>query len=113
MRKGDIALVVVAVILLLWWLIPSAEGSFVSISVDGKIYKKVPLDTDTEIKVESEWGENTVVIKNGEVYIMNADCPGKLCEKEKISKSAQSIVCLPNRLSVIIEGEKEEIDVII
>lgn len=113
MRKGDIALVIAAVILLLWWLIPSSEGSYASISVDGKVYKKVPLDTDTQIEIESEWGKNTVVIENGEVYIKAADCPNKQCEKEKISKSAQSIVCLPNRLSVIIEGEKEEIDVII
>ena len=113
MRKGDIALIIVAVILLLWWLIPSAEGSLVFISIDGEVYKKVPLDTDTEIEVDSKWGKNTVVIENGEVYIKNADCPNKQCEKEKISKSAQSIVCLPNRLSVIIEGEKEEIDVII
>lgn len=113
MRKGDIALVVVAVILLALWLIPSPAGSLVSISVDGKIYKKVPLDTNAEIEVESEWGTNTVVIENGQVYIKSANCPNKQCEKEKISKSSQSIVCLPNRLSVIIESEKEEIDVII
>ncbi len=113
MKKGDIALVIVAVILLLWWLIPSQEGSLVSISVDGEVYKKVPLDTDSEIEVKSKWGTNTVVIENGEVYIKDAGCPNKQCEKEKISKSAQSIVCLPNRLSVVVEGEKEEIDVII
>ena len=115
MKKGDIILIIIAVFLFLLWITPSAGGSFVSISVDGELYKKVSLDTDTEIEVESKWGKNTVVIENGEVYILDADCPNKKCEKEKINKASQSILCLPNRLSVIIEGkkQKEEIDVII
>ena len=35
-------------------------------------------------------------------------------KKDKISKSGESIVCLPNRLSVTVEGEKKkEVDVIL
>ena len=85
------------------------------IYIDGKLSQELPLDTDNKIEIESKWGKNTVVIEHGEVYITHADCPDKLCEKHKIRKSGRSIVCLPNRLSVIIEGNKskEKIDVII
>lgn len=115
MKKGDIVLIIILVFLLMLWVIPSSEGSSVFIYVDGKLYKKIPLDTDTQVNLESQWGKNTVVIKNGEVFITDADCPDKLCEKHKIDKSGRSIICLPNRVSVTVEGEKseEKIDVII
>lgn len=115
MKKGDICIIVIAVLLLALWLIPETGGSQASIYVDGELFEKAPLDTDARIAVESEYGKNTVVIEHGEVYIIHADCPDKLCEKDKISEERRSIVCLPNRLSVIIEGDKqkEKIDVIV
>lgn len=114
MRKGDIALIIIAALFLVLWLIPKPEGATVTIMVDGDFYKSVPLDTDTEIVVESEYGKNTVIIKNSEVSVTDADCPDKLCEKDSISKSGESIVCLPNRLCVTVEGEnKKEVDVIL
>ena len=113
MKKGDVALIVIAVVCLVLWLIPKPEGESVTIMVDGEVYKTIPLDTDTEIVVESEFGKNTVVVKNGKVFVADADCPDKLCEDSKISKSGESIVCLPNRLSVTIETEEKEADVIL
>ncbi len=114
MRKGDIALIIIAALFLVLWLIPKPSGTTVTITVDGEFYKSVPLDTDTQIMVESEYGKNTVIIKNGEVSVTGANCPDKLCEKESIGKSGESIVCLPNRLCVTVGGENEkEVDVIL
>ncbi len=114
MKKGDIALLVITLLILALWLIPSKSGEKVSVFVDGEIYKTLPLDENTEITVKSKFGTNTVVIRDKKVFVTDADCPDKLCEKSEISKSG-SIICLPNRLSVIIEGGKndEKIDVII
>ena len=114
MKKGDIALIVIAAIFLSLWLIPETSGSTVKIFVDGELYKEVSLSENTEIFVESQYGKNTVTVKNGEVFVTGADCPDKLCEKSSIDKSGESIVCLPNRLSVTVEGENEkEVDVIL
>ena len=115
MKRGDILLVLLAAVFLVLWLIPADGGDTVSISVNGELYKKVPLRENAEITVETEYGKSTVVIENGTVYLRDADCPDKLCEREKLSKGGRSIVCLPNRLSVRIESEKqkEEIDVIV
>lgn len=115
MKKGDIFVILIALVLVIVWMFVPHKGTVAAIYVDGEIYKKMPLDADTEVVVESEYGSNTVVIKDGKVSITDADCPGKDCEKEKISETAHSIVCLPNRLCITVEDSKteDETDVIV
>ena len=114
MRKGDIALITVAVIFLVLWLIPKPQGGRVIISVNGEVCREVSLDENSVIPIETEYGKNTIMIKNGEVFVTHSNCPDGLCEKDRISKSGESIVCLPNRLSVTVEGKnKKEVDVIL
>ena len=115
MKKGDIALIVAFLVFLALWLIPSKSGEIVNIYVDGEISKSLPLEKDSEIVVKSDFGTNTVIIKGEKVFVTDATCPDQLCEKHAIEKSGRSIVCLPNRMSVVIEGKKndEKIDVII
>lgn len=114
MRKGDIALIIIAVIFLVLWLIPKPQGSTVIVSLNGEVYKEVSLNENSVIPIETEFGKNTVFIENGEVFVADANCPDGLCEKDRISKSGESIVCLPNRLSVTVGGKnKEEVDVIL
>ena len=115
LKKGDIALIIIAVIVLAIWLFPSQGGDVVSVYVDGELKETISLNKDSETLIESEYGKNRVIIRDGKVFVTDADCPDKLCEKSKISKSGSSIVCLPNRLSVMIEGGKkdEKIDVVI
>ena len=114
MKKGDIALIIVAVIFFVLWLIPKPMGGRVIISLNGEVFKEVSLDENSVIPIETEFGKNTVVIEKGEVFVTHSDCPDGLCEKDRISKSGESIVCLPNRLSVTVRGKnKEEVDVIL
>ncbi|MBQ5523338.1 MAG: NusG domain II-containing protein, partial [Oscillospiraceae bacterium] len=51
---------------------------------------------------------------DGEAWISEANCPDKLCMGfGKISKNGEVIVCLPNRLIVVIEdGEAAEVDAV-
>lgn len=114
MRKGDIALITVAVISLVLWLIPKPQGGTVIISLNGEVFREVSLNENSVIPIETEFGKNTVVIEKGEVFVTDSNCPDELCEKDRISKSGESIVCLPNRLSVNVGGKnKEEVDVIL
>ena len=56
-------------------------------------------------------GHNKVVIAGGEVWMESADCPDKLCVGQgRISRSGQTIICLPNRVMVTIKGGKSEYD---
>ena len=108
MKKGDVFVIVIAVVLAVAWMLISHEGSVAAIYVDGELYKRIPLSEDSEVVVESEYGTNTVVIKDGEVSVVDASCDGKDCEAETISETAHSIVCLPNRLCIMIEKAKTE-----
>lgn len=56
-------------------------------------------------------GHNKVVIAGGEVWMESADCPDKLCVGQgRISRSGQTIICLPNKVMVTIKGGKSEYD---
>ena len=59
-------------------------------------------------------GGCVVSVTSDGVYVKKADCPDKLCVKQgKITKSGQSIICLPNRVSVYLTGEKAEVDAVV
>ncbi len=76
-------------------------------------YKDYPLQTDTEITIAPK-GEtaNVLVIAGGQADMREADCPDKLCVHQRaISKTNETIVCLPNRVVVTVVGGREsEID---
>lgn len=90
-----------------------AEDARVEITVDGEVYGVYPLHTDTEISILRE-GEpaNVLVIKDGQAKMREADCPDRLCVHQRaISKTSETIVCLPNRVVVTVVGGREsEID---
>lgn len=60
-------------------------------------------------------GKNILVIEDGKAYLSYSECPDKTCVLgnslfgNKISYVGEDIVCLPNKLRVVIEGEGEEI----
>ena len=54
------------------------------------------------IKIPGKVGECILVIKDGEAYMQEADCPNQICvHHSSVSHKGETIVCLPNR--VIIE----------
>ena len=57
-------------------------------------------------------GKNQIVIKDGYVYMEYAECPDKLCIKQgAIQNQGESIICLPNKVIVTVNGsEKQEYD---
>ncbi|MEE0867609.1 MAG: NusG domain II-containing protein [Clostridia bacterium] len=115
MKKGDFILLSAAAVMLLAYFIPLSGGSNVNIYVDGTLYAQLPLNENSVTPVKTEFGFNEVVIENGVVSVSDSDCKGGQCRKSSIKKGGQSIVCLPNRLCVIIEGKKgkNETDVVL
>lgn len=50
-------------------------------------------------------GTNILVIEDGCAYLTDASCPDHLCVKQgRISKTGQTITCLPNKLTVTVYG---------
>lgn len=85
------------------------DSEYVLISIDGITYDNYSLGTNDEIIISNEYGNNTIVINNNSVYIMNADCPDNLCVHQgAINKLGQSIICLPHKLIVEIVSDYDE-----
>lgn len=90
------------------------EGGRVRIESDGKEFATYSLYEDREVVVKSKNGTNTVVIESARVYVKDASCKNQICANHpSINHSGETIVCLPNRLLVTIEGRGgDEPDVI-
>ncbi len=69
----------------------------VVITENGKTLYSVPLYKNAEIKLE----HNTVLIENGEVRVIWADCKNQICVNTgAVDSSGGQIICLPNKVTV-------------
>ena len=73
----------------------------------GKVINAETGEEVQSIDIVTEDGHvNTLVIEGGRARIEAADCPDKLCVKQRaISKAGESIICLPHKLVIRISGE--------
>ncbi len=84
-------------------------GTEIVITVDGKEYGRYPIEKNQDILVKNERGTNRIKIKDGIVWMEEADCPDKYCvSKGKIKKTKQTIVCLPHKLVVEVVNNQEK-----
>lgn len=88
------------------------EGGSAVVFVDKAEYASYPLDVDGEYEIKTKKGSNVLVISDGKADMVEADCPDKLCVKQKAAnKNGETIVCLPHRVVVEIRsGEKDDLD---
>lgn len=79
------------------------------ISADGDVIARLPLSADTVYRPENYDIEFTV--KDGRVCVSDAGCPDKICmHKGYISGNFESIVCLPQKITVTIRNNKENVN---
>ncbi len=84
------------------------EGACVVVSVDGEEQGRYPLSEPLETEIRTEQGHNLLVIVDGQAKVTEADCPDRLCVNQKaIRYQGESIICLPHKLTVTIEGGEE------
>lgn len=109
MKKGDVFIYLAALLLaalpLLTLLAPAAEPARAVVRIDGKPVHSFPLHKDAQEQFITKNGANTVCVQNGQVFILSADCPDKTCvSMGGISRANETLVCLPHRLTVTVEG---------
>ena len=97
---------------------PSGESWRAEIYQDGDLLYSIPLgdlSAPYRFTVTGENGcTNEIELSPEGVRICSASCPDKLCVKQgKITKAGQSVICLPNRVSVYLTGEKAEVDAVV
>lgn len=90
-----------------------AQAVDVSIQVDGKEIERYSLaELEGQTKTyQTVYGKNVLRVEQGRAYILEADCPDKLCIMEgKIQHPGQILVCLPNRFLVELIGHEQSED---
>lgn len=112
-KFGDVIISVVivlsAVVLFMFNILSGSKGQTVRITVDGKTFKEMPIDSDCIERVETEHGANVIEVKDGKVRVTEADCPDRYCVNHvAIETSDETIVCLPHRMVVRIVGDYDD-----
>ena len=117
-----IDLILIAVLLLggsgfLFYTKHSTKSATAVIYIDGEIYRKAELesvDKPYELALPCS-PEATLLIENGAVSFIEADCADKVCVSTgKLTKRGDTAACLPARVVVVIEnGENKDIDAIV
>ena len=112
-RKADIILFCVLLLsagisaALIFFRLSAPAGDAV-ITLNGSPYGTYSLDEDRRIEISGEDFHNVVLIENGSVRMESSDCHNQVCVSHMpISRSGESIICLPHRIVVRIQGGKE------
>lgn len=96
----------------LYFLNNKGEGSIVQIDYNGYRYAEVDYTELKDDEVLTYYLNGTIIIvdKDG-AYFKESTCSGQVCvESGKVNKVGQTVVCLPNRVSIRIEGNDAEFD---
>ncbi|MEG1311217.1 MAG: NusG domain II-containing protein [Romboutsia sp.] len=85
-------------------------STYATIKVSNVLYDNIELFSLKEKKtltIQTPNGNNTLLIKNNSLQILDADCNDSICVNQGvISNIGQTIVCLPHKLIIEIKGDE-------
>ena len=106
-RRNDLLLVggLLLAAALLWILArPGGTGGWAVVVEDGEETVRYPLDVEQTVTIGGD-DYNVLRIAGGEASIVEANCGDHTCVRTgAISREGETIVCLPHRLVIRIEG---------
>jgi hypothetical protein len=120
-KTGDIFLVIIILIAGMYFLFTGNLNRYIDkeivIRADKKIIKEHFSKKVRKIKINGARGFSVIEIGSNWVRMSDSDCPNKLCVKQgKIYKVGDSVICLPNKVSITIAGRnkktEEEVDAV-
>ena len=108
LTKADILIVVIVLLLagILYFAIFKTPGQKAVVKYQGKTVEEINLADDSYY--ETKVNDVLIVRENNEIYVKESNCPDKLCVRAgHLTHSGQTAVCVPNRVSVTIEGQSD------
>lgn len=105
-KKKDMILVIIVLLVagvmaLFMYFGQGKNGAAVRVMIDGNEHGSYSLGDGRVVEISNTYGYNRIVIEDGNVFMEEADCPDQYCvEHRKISKTNETIVCLPHKLVV-------------
>ena len=84
------------------------ETSWAVIRSGGQIIAEIDLSQSDQkvIQIEGPLGISQAKIEGNSIRMLSSPCPDKICiQQGKIRENGQSIVCVPNKVSISIESK--------
>lgn len=120
-KKGDIVILGIIIVIIFFSISglkfyrasDTGEGKIAVIRQNNKEIKRIDLDKVTlseKIELEGDF-HNVILIEKGRIRFIESDCNDLVCVNTAwISEKGQMAVCLPNKVSIKIEGFGEKVD---
>ena len=107
-------IIVIAVAVLLFMNLTKVPGNSVIVKVDGVETQRYSLEENIEFEIKTGKNNeefNLVVIENGKVSVIDADCPDGICEDYRpIAFVGETIICLPHKVVIEIVGDNADME---
>ncbi|MBN1881614.1 MAG: NusG domain II-containing protein [Deltaproteobacteria bacterium] len=106
MKKKDILFIIIVAALIaaafgIFQVVLPSQGREIVIEEGNELVGVFPLEEERIIEVQGPLGISTVVIENGEAYMLDSPCPNKVCiAMGHISEPGDTIICIPNRVYI-------------
>ena len=125
MKKKDMIIIALALLCALALYLVSqvalgGEMTSVVVLLDGEETLRKPLAVANTYEIAQEDGSvNVIRVENGAVWMQEANCRDGLCIRQgKMKNGAKTIVCLPHKLVVKLDGQapvsdNSDLDIII
>jgi hypothetical protein len=116
MKKADIILVaaVLAVFgVFCFWraFAPSGENLTAEVYVNGEMTAAVDISQNRRHYFNGAYFPFVLECRDGAVAVIETPCPNQICVKTGFAgKNGFSIVCVPNKVSILIKGGERDID---
>ena len=110
LKKGDIVLIGLLLLLTVAsffiFRVSLKKGSQVTILVNNKEQYRFSLSDDRDALIEGAIGVTHIRIRESSLWVTEAPCPHKDCMRMgRISQTGEIIVCIPNKVMIVVEGE--------
>lgn len=115
-KKGDVIIIISLCLLCAFLfalpLFSANRPSVASIWQNGEKVEEIDLSAVRESR-KITVGGCVLLVENGSIRFLDADCPDKLCVKSgALSKNGDTAACVPNKVVVIIENKEKSIDAV-
>ena len=113
-KSGDWLIIAIFAMLIissakLLWNLP--QGKYLEIYKKNEILTTYSLNQELKKQIHGPKGVTEVIISKGKVRFASSPCPKKYCIHQGwINKANQTIICIPNQISISIVGPKSGYD---
>ena len=117
MNKSDIKLVfyslVIILIIFIIFMFQNNNNKIALVYYENKMILKIDLSKNDEYIVDGYNGKVYLEVKNNQIRVKEENSPKHLCSYQGfISKTYETIVCMPNKIIIKIDAE-EDLDTIV